>query len=302
MPKLRVLSERACEEIVKRYTLTGQATCLSQSSRKWALHLAGRCQQPVNFELHGRPCVDHPSEDELTSGFRSPMWLLMEVKCRKCPMCLRSRAAEWRVRALAEFAQANRTWLGTLTINPDWRYTILSQARRKAALQGMDFDCLGPEEQFALRDAECARYIQLFLKRVRKNASGAPMRYMLVCEAHASGDPHYHLLIHELSPDCPIRQKVLTAAWSLGFSHFKLVNDVGGATYATKYLMKTARTRVRASLSYGKEQRHKRSVESRFRETPPVALPAGGQLPAPVKCSTERVPTQASKEETGEGN
>lgn len=92
--------------------------------------------------------------------------------------------------------------------------------------------------------------ITKYLKRVRKK-SGAPLRYILVAEAHKSGLPHYHMLIHECDPSRQVRHKDLTAAWSWGFTRFKLVETSNTAWYVCKYLSKAQLARVRASVRYG---------------------------------------------------
>lgn len=172
-----------------------------------------------------------------------------DAPCRKCRTCLARRAAMWRMRSQIEFARAPRTWLGTLTFNPTARYLHVSRARELLSKNGMDFDSLPADEQFAELHRSCSRDITLFVKRLRATTS-VPLRYLVVAEAHKSGDPHYHILIHETSPDYPVRHAPLKAAWQAGFSHWKLC-DPRGITYATKYLMKDARARVRASVAYG---------------------------------------------------
>lgn len=69
-------------------------------------------------------------------------------------------------------------------------------------------------------------------------------------EAHKSGDPHLHILVHE--PEGPVTKALLEKQWNLGFSHWRLVGaDRKAAVYACKYLGKEALTRVRASFRYG---------------------------------------------------
>ena len=43
-----------------------------------------------------------------------PLSLVIETKCRRCPTCLRHRAAQWRIRAEGEILAAPRTWFGGL--------------------------------------------------------------------------------------------------------------------------------------------------------------------------------------------
>lgn len=86
-----------------------------------------------------------------------------------------------------------------------------------------------------------------YFKRLRK--SGLKFRYVLVTEAHKDGYPHYHALIHEGFSQIP--KSRLQAEWPYGFTQFKLVKDAKAAYYITKYLVKDARTRIRASGKYG---------------------------------------------------
>jgi hypothetical protein len=79
------------------------------------------------------------------------------------------------------------------------------------------------------------------------------LRFCLVVERHKSGDPHVHLLVHER--DTAIRHKVLTSAWTWGFSKFNLVAEgekTKMAWYVAKYLSKESGAVIRASLRYGK--------------------------------------------------
>jgi hypothetical protein len=128
---------------------------------------------------------------------------------------------------------------------------FLSLARATAARKGYDFEDQTNEKQFIARNAEISKEITRYIKRVRKN-SAASLRYLVVTEAHKSGDPHYHALIHEVHPDEPVRKAILKDCWKLGFSHHKLVKDPIHASYVCKYLSKTMSARVRASQHYGR--------------------------------------------------
>lgn len=160
-----------------------------------------------------------------------------------------ARSSLWRMRAQAELQFWPRTWFATLTLHPDVQRWVLEKARDRMAKSGSDFDALDYGEQFRLRVSAITPAITKVLKRIRKN--GAPFRYLLVAEAHKSGAPHFHALIHELSADRPIRYDTLKAAWNLGFSQFKLCEDNRHAGYLCKYLSKSAAARVRASKRYG---------------------------------------------------
>lgn len=214
-----------------------------KSSYLMEWNAAGKCQSPVTVSLSGRPYMDVQIGSELHTGID------IEVRCRKCEACLKARAALWRDRAIAETNQSSRTWFGTLTLSPEQHMRCLSIARQIEALQGCDFDAFDHEEQFQLRVAVIGKEITKFLKRVRKE-SGCEIRYILVAEAHKSGDPHFHMLIHEPHIDQPVRKSVLKRHWTMGFSQWKLA-DVQAAYYVCKYLVKCSMARVRASLHYG---------------------------------------------------
>lgn len=260
------------------------ATALSRGAvRKSAMRIewdiAGRCMAPVPRELHVRPGAD--DTDELVrfrkeverlfpgaevirkpvdrqrtrdkylvvkTGSAIPLNLLMWLPCRKCDRCRRKRSAMWSLRAKAETQAAVRTWFGTLTLRPDAHMTMLSRARSALARQGVNFDSLPYGEQFTERHKQCAIEITKYLKRVRKE-SGAKFRYLLVCEHHKSGLPHYHALIHER--EGAVKHATLSKQWPLGFEKWRLLTDLREATYLCKYLSKATVARVRASGAYG---------------------------------------------------
>lgn len=222
---------------------------LSQMTYSW--DVSGRCERPIPIELYARPEAPLGRGDVIIGpGTEHALCLRMDVPCRKCYRCLRFRSYEWTARARIECAMAFRTWFGTLTLTPAEQYMALTTARLKSAQRGQDFDALEPAEQFRLRCAAISREITLFLKRVRKQ-SGAKLRVLVVAEKHKSGDPHWHLLIHETGPNA-VRHRVLSEQWQLGHSKFKLIDDgAKAARYVCKYLTKSSEARVRASLRYG---------------------------------------------------
>lgn len=231
---MRVVTSRL---LVREYAFAAQ--------RKTLL-VSGRCSQPVTIDMEGRP-------DQIMSGLgrepSSKVFCTMEVRCRKCPNCLRERASSWARRALNETALAQRTWFGTLTLSPHAHFLAMGRAERKLRNGGEVFEDLTAEEQFRYRHAEISKEITLWLKRVRKE-SEADLRYCLTVEAHKSGLPHYHLLLHENLSSRPVLHRTLGSQWRLGYSSFKLA-DRRSAFYVTKYLSKDARARVRASQRYG---------------------------------------------------
>lgn len=226
--------------------------------RRRTADFAGNCSNPVTVELYARPSRRGRKYVNIPQDGMS-MTVQLNVRCRKCENCLRKRAAHWRIRAFAEFrasqAVGARTWFGTLTLSPESRMLVLNLARRGKFRvpnweQGLDFDALDDEQQFRAKHAIISDELTKFVKRVRKN-SGSVIRILVVAEAHKDGEPHYHLLVHETEPDKPVRQKILTAAWKWGFSHFTLCRDNRQAAYVCKYLSKSSLARVRASLDYG---------------------------------------------------
>ena len=195
--------------------------------------LAGNCEAPLGTTevggKHARPMLD--------------TW----VRCRRCPACLKQRRNVWSARARHEIGMHPRTWMLTLTCAPQAHLRQLMLAESNARRRGVDPGEWTPDEVFAQRWGEFGKEVTKYLKRLR--ATGAHMSYLQVVEAHKSGLPHVHMLIHERSG---VTYRRLTDNWLLGFSHAKLVEGPEAALYVTKYLMKSALARVRASLHYGK--------------------------------------------------
>lgn len=219
-------------------------------SRTVEWDVSGRCEAPVKVELSSRASAPHGEKHvNVQPNLNRPNFVEMDVRCRKCPACLRQRGILWGYRARQEWNDAQRTWLATLTLDPERYAHLLSEARVSLSRQGIDFDGLPVDEQFLLVDAQAYAHIKLWLKSLRKN-SGAPMRFLAVTEAHMSGVPHWHVLIHETTSK-RIMYKRLKGSWKLGFDSYKLVADARAASYVTKYLSKEMRARVRASLRYG---------------------------------------------------
>ena len=199
-------------------------------------------------------------------GTKGPLEVELQVQCRRCDRCRRGRAALWRSRARAEISTAARTWFGTLTLAPASQYEYLARARQSVARQGLDFDALPLDEQFRLRCNAINEELTKYIKRLRKN-SGAQLRVLLVAEYHKSGDPHYHILIHEVDPDRQVSYRQLSGAWRLGFVKFNLVTDAAAAGYICKYLSKNLAARVRASQGYGQDTTSSHSDVQTKRET-----------------------------------
>lgn len=205
--------------------------------------VSGDCENPHTMELVGRHSEVFAERKERL------FWrVIMTTRCRKCAACKWLRQRVWYAKARTEFRQAKRNWFGTLTFEPEEHFKVETLLRVDLRRQGVDFDELPAEEKFALRVKYSGVEVTDFLKRIRKN-SGVGLRYLLIAEAHKSGLPHFHILLHE--QDEPIRKKVLKAGWQAGFSHFKLAVDERSALYLCKYLSKEMNARVRASLKYG---------------------------------------------------
>lgn len=196
-------------------------------------------------------------------GHRKPIWVEIDAPCRRCRVCLARRSAHWAARAKVELSAASRTWFCTLTASPEWQFVYAARASARLEKRGVAFHALSDGEQFIERSSEFGRDITKYLKRIRKE-SGVPLRYILVAEAHKSGLPHFHMLLHEAS-DKAIRWKTLSEQWKQGFSQFKLVEGNGAAWYVCKYLSKAALARVRASRLYGRV--HSSSQVMRYRRT-----------------------------------
>lgn len=238
--------------VIAAKAITFGGTRASLARYEW--DTSGSCENPVGVELMGRhdPKADKRSRSKIIGpGEGSAMRINIMAKCRKCPACLRARAAKWAHAAKLEIRLAPRTWFGTLTVRPEIHHHALSQARATSARKGTDFDTLSESEKFRTVAAQHSKELTRWLKRVRKN-SGADMRYLLVTEAHKSGLPHWHILVHQRSLT-PITYRHLTSTYDRGFVKFNLVDgDEKTAWYCCKYLTKSSLARVRASLQYGK--------------------------------------------------
>lgn len=257
MPSQWLLAEQVRSSVRKGLdrgkTVLARPTPRGRNPHSWKSNFAGNCSSPITVLQTGRGTV-------LTKGGKSlhkvdvtdasTVLHELEVPCRQCENCLRRRAAHWRMRAIAETKAAPRTWFGTLTLSAEQHFRVAAACRLVAARNGDDFDTFGTERQFAARHKVISREITLFLNRLRKQC-GAGIRFCCVAEAHKTGLPHYHMLVHE-SKDTPVTWRALNSQWRVGFSNWKLVeNDTKPVHYVTKYLSKSSIARVRASLDYG---------------------------------------------------
>lgn len=248
---MKVHRTETVETIVRDFAGSWGTSPLSASLRKWSIDHSGNCSSPVTIELHGRPETKDRKHLVLPKEGKH-MTAIMDVRCRQCPECLRARAAHWRLRIMSEADASTRTWFGTLTVDPEHRMQSLTRMRSYLDKQGVDYDSLEPGERWREMHRDLSLEVTRWLKRVRKR-SGSVLRYIAIAEAHKSGHPHFHVLIHEKDPDQFVRWKHLHDTWTYGFSKWNLVDqlDRRKLTYCAKYLSKDISSRVRASVRYG---------------------------------------------------
>lgn len=184
----------------------------------------------------------------------NPLHVVMWTRCRNCGRCLRYKQRRWADRALLETKYAVRTWFITLTVDPARAYLSAAEGRqylrRKAATDP------SPRELFAAHCRQIGLELTRYIKRLRKETR-ADIRYIAVFEAHKSGVPHIHMLLHEANPVRSVTKRQIQGQWTYGYSHCKLVpmEDPRAARYACKYLGKDVAARVRASRHYGNAEK-----------------------------------------------
>lgn len=240
------------------------------------------CVAPIALPLKGLPSpLDVIAQQWEDGPWRlSPVITELSVRCRKCENCLKHRKRLWAARAIDEVNASNRTWFGTLTVNPAERFRCQLLAEQWLLSRGHGaWSKQEPDNKFKALVKVLGAEITKWLKRVRK-ASGAPLRYLLVSEAHKDGFPHFHLLIHEQA--LPVTERTLRRQWRLGFSQFVLVDREApkAAGYVCKYLTKDALTRVRGSVRYGRAHLVARSTERMLSAT--RSMSGMGRKPWPV--------------------
>lgn len=228
------------------HAMRNGAVVTNIGSIRWDIY--GDCSNPYMQTFRAPPRYAASGRLERRCAF----YIDIQTRCRKCDNCLRHRAALWRIRATSEYQNSVRTWFGTLTLSPARLYYYKLAARQTCARKRQDFDKLTEKERFAALHREVSVDLTKALKRLRKN-TGVPFKYLIVAEAHKSGEPHYHLLFHEKNVNSPLRYVALRSFWPHGFTQYKLVVDAKQATYLCKYLSKSLMARVRASQRYGSE-------------------------------------------------
>lgn len=179
----------------------------------------------------------------------------------------------WGARAVSEFQRAPVTWLVTLTLSAESNAYFLARMHAPLIVRGKTVREARPlaeaseDQRFRWHAQEVGFEITSYLKRLRE-AKG-PLRYLCVTEAHKSGYPHFHLLIHERCPGVlvsadeykPLKDGkigvhdfafVRTQWESLwGFARYEKCRDENSAYYVCKYVSKEMAGRVRASQKYG---------------------------------------------------
>ncbi len=237
---------------LKRWQLTAQEAMIAGAPRASFLthqwDVSGNCESPVHREYYGAEPLGLSPDGTRLKGRGPQMTIEFQARCRGCLNCLKARAAHWRYKCLAEFSSAPRTWFGTLTFRPEEVYRAKCAANLRLIGTSTQWDELEEAEAFRFMAHEMGKEVTRYLKRLRKR--GANLRYCLVAEAHKSGVPHFHMLVHEGSDLTPVRHKTLVDCWTAGFCVWKLADD-RSPYYVTKYLTKSMRARIRASLDYG---------------------------------------------------
>lgn len=231
-----------------------------------------RCIQPVTVVLNS-------GENEAT-----PMGSAIElhVRCRRCEPCLKAKSAYWKMRAMVETVQSVRTWFVTLTWREEDRLLAEYAVSRQMRDDGIEAPSL--RELFPARVKVMSPVVNRWLQRIRKGRKKPPkwwdprekwvpwaparFRYLLVWEEHNGdetsdiwrGFPHAHLLIHEQRGHVLSKRRI-GGEWPAGFEKTRLVESYDpqsihrDCAYTCKYIAKSMLSRVRASISYGHQER-----------------------------------------------
>lgn len=267
----RLISRRKAMDIASKALASGAA--LQVPVITWDAQ--GSCEEPVCIEFEGRPGVAKNAKripPALASMDGHAIFIDMKVACRtKCEPCLRKRGFRWAISINRELARARRSWMVTLTCEPD--YLVRCKLEVADALTG-DIDYRTEDEQFRRLCGRIGKDLTLYLKRLRKrlaakrgegdNPEAALFRYCAVFEKHKSGEPHIHLVVHESIGGVPIRWADLVRdqtkpgqrpedvpkRWPHGHAEGHIVGELGKGWYLAKYLSKEACARVRASQGY----------------------------------------------------
>lgn len=241
----KLYSPERMREILRR-ALEGGAVRIDVM--RWRWDISADCEAPVIRELLSAHmpilATGEVRERSWAPGEYIGQAIEFHTRCRRCVACLKARSALWSIRARDEIANSSRTWFGTLTINMQQRYLFLLRYEQKFGRLVMD------DARFRAIHHEASLEATKYIKRIRKE-SGAKIRYLLVAERHADGDPHYHMLVHERLGQGVVRERTLSSQWQLGFCKWRLAEGKNPGSYLAKYLSKSAQARVRASVRYG---------------------------------------------------
>ena len=192
-----------------------------------------------------------------------PVWesmrtLSMLVRCRKCGGCQKERRHMWAARAASEWTNSTRTWFVTLTLRPSDHYKLQAEVAVACRNEGYELDSLKPADRLNRLLEGYKREMDLYLKRLRKGRvdkgwKPIQFRVLWVPEPHKSGAIHFHMLLHEISPEMALPKARVEFAWGHGFVKSKLVKSRKMVKYVTKYLGKHHFDgRLRASQKYGR--------------------------------------------------
>lgn len=239
--------------------------------------------QIASWRMHGDCLTPMLVWDEGFGHFsmqgRNKVWvdartLQRTVRCRKCSNCLRAKSSMWGDRSVIEWQQAlyhdrqgkpRGSWFGTLTFAPEHKYRLLLETRARLAQAGGDLEKMSATDRFTEICVEILEEGTKYLKRLRKahkqkGKKTVSFRYLMVVEAHKSGEPHLHLLIHEGSALEPIVKTRLERHWPFGLTHFRIVKTERECRYVSKYIGKYNVARMRSSIRYGKNKVDAESV------------------------------------------
>lgn len=212
--------------------------------------ISGNCMNPYIVHHWSRPTSFHDQMKNIKRNSDTRLDLEMKTRCRGCENCRKQRQKLWYARCYAETSKAPRSWFGTLTIAPEHLYHFRLMAQKKVKARSLIWNELSERQKFQKIYAEISPEITRYLKRVRKSSNCHKLRFMLVCEKHKSGNPHFHCVVHQVGA-VPLTYRDLSEKWLLGFTNFKLVQSPKVAGYISKYISKSLLCRVRASLKYG---------------------------------------------------
>lgn len=234
--------------------LENGATLVSPTRVEW--DLGAYCEDPKSRDVIGRGYLKGVYQAQAVPQV-NPGTLIVSLAglpCRQCVRCLQVRAAHWRDRAMIEMSRVSRTWLCTFTLKPELQHRLfMEELVAKTSRGWLDSDFEGDEE-FRLRANGGLKLLTKFWKSVRKPYAGEDpvgLRYVAVAEAHQSGLPHFHALVHDEGSNLTYRR--LQSRWVRnGFFSAKLADGtIKSARYVTKYIAKDNLCRVRASIGYG---------------------------------------------------